>query len=200
MAIVIPIYFDYASTLCYIAWRIVRELEPELGFEARWKGVPIAFGDLRWRGGLGLHGRELRKIAMVAAETAIAVTPPRRWLDSQAALQGAELARDAGAFAAYHAAVFRAAFERHLDIGRHELLGDLAAQAGIDCEAFLAGLREGRMAARIAEHKSEADRFGALGYPTFMLGEFPLIGIQPIATMRMLLKRHLEKRVQEPGA
>src|SRR5258705_11249312 len=38
----IPIFFDYASTLCYIAWRIVRELEGELGFEALWKGGPIA--------------------------------------------------------------------------------------------------------------------------------------------------------------
>jgi len=25
--IVIPVYFDYASTLCYIAWRIVGQLE-----------------------------------------------------------------------------------------------------------------------------------------------------------------------------
>src|SRR6266403_1347935 len=47
----IPIFFDYASTLCYIAWRIVRELESELGFEALWKGVPIAQRDFRAKPG-----------------------------------------------------------------------------------------------------------------------------------------------------
>lgn len=200
MAIVIPIYFDYASTLCYIAWRIVRELEPELGFEALWKGVPISLRDLRSRGGLGLEPLERQKITMVAAETAIPVTPPNRWLDSRAALEGAELAREAGAFAAYHEAVFRAAFEQRIDIGRDELLGDLAVQAGLDRQAFLADLRGGRMAARVAENKSEADCFSALGYPTFMLGEFPLIGIQPIETMRMLIRRYIEKRAEAPGA
>jgi predicted DsbA family dithiol-disulfide isomerase len=48
-----------------------------------------------------------------------AVAPPR-WLDSNAALQGVELARRAGAFDAYHDAVFRAAFEERLDIGRRK--------------------------------------------------------------------------------
>ncbi len=40
--VIIPIYFDYASTLCYIAWRVVSELESELGFQSLWKGVPIS--------------------------------------------------------------------------------------------------------------------------------------------------------------
>lgn len=33
-----------------------------------------------------------------------------------------------------------------------------------------------------------------------MLGEFPLIGIQPIETMRMLIRRYIEKRAEAPGA
>jgi hypothetical protein len=42
---IIPIYFDYASTLCYVAWRIVGELERELEIEPLWKGVPIRLRD-----------------------------------------------------------------------------------------------------------------------------------------------------------
>ena len=57
--IVIPIYFDYASTLCYVAWRIVGQLEPELGFTALWKGVPIALRNYRTRPGLPLGPLEL---------------------------------------------------------------------------------------------------------------------------------------------
>src|SRR5665811_1269939 len=106
----IPIYFDYASTLCYIAWRIVGELEDELGFEALWKGVAIA------------------------------------------------------------------------------------ERAGIDRSKFRAALDSGAMAARIAGHKREADEFSALGFPTFILGDFPMIGIQPIESMRLLLARFLRQR------
>lgn len=56
------------------------------------------------------------------------------------------------------------------------------------------------MAARIAANKDEADRFSALGYPSFILGDFPLTGIQPIETMRMLLARFIERRAAEPQA
>src|SRR5579885_2911972 len=124
--IVIPIYFDYASTLCYVAWHIVGRLEGELGFAALWKGVPIAERTSRSRPGLPLEERELARI------------------------------RNA--------------------------------------------ITSGRMAPRVAANKAEAESFSALGYPSFVLGDFPLIGIQPIETMRMLLARFIERRAAEPQA
>src|SRR5260370_12248275 len=114
----IPIYFDSASTLCYIAWRIVRELESELGFEALWKGVPIATRDFRAKPGRALGDLERQKVLMVAAETGIMVAPPPTWIDSSAALQGSELARDAGVFPAYDDGVFRAPFEHATPISQ----------------------------------------------------------------------------------
>ena len=197
---IIPVYFDYASTLCYVAWRIVGELERELEFAALWKGVPISLRNYRTRPGLPLGPVELGKIRNVAAETGVAVEPPARWLDSDKALQGSELAREAGAFAAYHDAVFRAAFEERKDIGDLKVLAAIAARIGIEPARLRADLERGRMAQRIAENKREADRFSALGYPSFMLGDFALVGIQPIETMRMLLQRFLERRAAEPQA
>jgi len=197
--IVIPIYFDYASTLCYIAWRIVRELEAEMGFESLWKGVPISIRDFKARAGNELGPRELQKVTMVAAETGILVAPPKIWINSDAALMGAELAREARTFAAYHDAVFRAAFEESLDIANHEVLADIAHRAGMDRARFLDDLHSERMASRIADNKREADEQSALGYPTFLLGEFPLIGIQPKETMRMLIGRYMRQREENPG-
>src|ERR1039458_10297652 len=132
----IPIYFDYASTLCYIAWRIVAELEDELGFEALWKGVPIATRDFRFKPGRVLGERELQKVLLVAAETGIAVAPPPSWIDSMPALQGSEIARDGGVFPAYHDAVFRAAFEQGADIADRGVLDAIAERAGIDRSKF----------------------------------------------------------------
>lgn len=197
--VIIPVYFDYASTLCYMAWRIVSELERELEIEALWKGVPISLRDFKASSGRGLGPRELEKIAMVSAETGIPVTPPAAWLNSDAALQGAELAREANAFAAYHCGVFHAAFHDRRDIADRELLADIAQGAGMDRARFLADLESERMAARIADNKREADRMSALGYPTFILGDFPLIGIQPIDTMRLLFERYIQQRREDPG-
>jgi predicted DsbA family dithiol-disulfide isomerase len=196
----IPIYFDYASTLCYIAWRIVTPLEDELGFEALWKGVPIAARDFRAKPGRVLGERERQKVLFVAAETGIRVAPPARWIDSIPALQGSEIARDAGVFAAYHDAVFRAAFDDTADISDPEVLDAMAERAGLDRLKFRAALDSGEMASRLDHHKREADEFSALGYPTFILGDFPMIGIQPVESMRLLLGRYIRQRAEEPQA
>ncbi len=198
--IVIPIYFDYASTLCYVAWRIVRELEAELGFEAMWKGVPIMLRDGRAKPGRKLGDLERQKVLMVAAETGIAVAPPEQWIDSTPALEGSEIARDAGSFSVYHDAVFRAGFEERIDIAQGDVLEAIATRAGIDPDRFRAELEARRMAPRIEAHRREADEFSALGYPTFILGDYPLIGIQPIDTMRQVIARFIRQRETEPHA
>ncbi|HXW84134.1 MAG TPA: DsbA family protein [Candidatus Binataceae bacterium] len=198
--VIVPIFFDYASTLCYVAWRIVRELEPELGFDALWKGVPIARRDRGASAGRAMGPNERQKILNVIAETGIQVSPPAQWIDSGAALEGSELARESGAFRAYHESVFRAAFEEHRDIADVTLLCEIAAQSGIAPLWFGEHLAAHDMAPRIEQNKREADEFSALGYPTFILGDFPLTGIQPIETMRMLLKRFIRQRLAEPQA
>jgi predicted DsbA family dithiol-disulfide isomerase len=198
LKVIIPVYFDYASTLCYIAWRIVRELEPELGFEALWKGVPIRMRDRQSRPGNSLGDLERMKVMTVIAETGIQVRPQEKWIDSDAALMGSELARATNTFASYHEGVFRAAFEERRDIANLEVLGEIAAASGFDRASFTEDVVKRRMAARIAQNKDEADRFSALGYPTFILGDFPLIGIQPKDTMRLLLQRFIDQRRNEP--
>ena len=197
---IIPVYYDYASTLCYIAWRITSDLEKEMEIETLWKGVPIALRDGRARAGRDLNPTERQKVITVAAETGINVVPPEHWLNTKAALEGAELAREAGVFARYHELVFRAAFDDRLDIGKLDLLTDLAEKTGLDRREFERAIASGRMSSKIADHKREADDFSALGYPTFILGDFPLIGIQPIDTMRMLFRRFIEQRASEPAA
>jgi predicted DsbA family dithiol-disulfide isomerase len=198
--IIVPIYFDYASTLCYVAWRIVNELRLELDFDPLWKGIPIRWRNHGSRPGQSLGVVERAKIATVIAETGVQVSPPECWIDSEAALMGSELARLAGVFEPFHDRVFRGAFELGIDISDPERLAEIAGAAGMGREAFRQGIQRRSTASYLIENKSEADRFSALGYPTFMLGEFPLIGIQPKETMRLLLVRFLNHRRDVPQA
>jgi predicted DsbA family dithiol-disulfide isomerase len=195
--VVIPIYFDYASTLCYVAWRIVSELEAELDFAPLWKAVPICRRNGRARPGEPLGTIERMKIMTALAETGVAVQPLERWIDSAAALEGAELAREAGAMPSYHARVFREVFENREDIASVDRLTRIASECGIDPALFRADLETHRMAPRIVANQAEAEQLSALGYPAFILGDFPLIGIQPITSMRLLLRRFIERRSRE---
>jgi predicted DsbA family dithiol-disulfide isomerase len=197
--LIIPIYFDYASTLCYVAWRIVRELEAEMGFQSLWKGVPIRLRDNHTRPGNTLGPIERMKVMNVIAETGIHVVPPDQWIDSGAALMGSELARDARKFSQYHEGVFRAAFEDRRDISDIAVVAGIAEVAGMDRDRFENDLHARITESRIAANKDEADRFSALGYPTFILGDFPLTGIQPKDTMRLLLQRFMDQRRHDPA-
>ena len=105
-----------------------------------WKGVPIAARDFRAKPGRVLGERERQKVLSVAAETGVRVAPPPSWIDSTLALNGSEVARDAGVFAAYHDAVFRAAFDEGADIADRGVLEVIAERAGIERAEFRAAL------------------------------------------------------------
>ncbi|HUI28559.1 MAG TPA: DsbA family protein [Candidatus Kryptonia bacterium] len=194
MAVVVPVYFDYASSLCFIASVIGSRLEAELGVTLDWRPVEIAAQYPSWRKGALIGGDTHGKIARVASETGVPVMIPTRWLDSRAALQGALFARDHDRFDAYHARVFRAAFADGEDIGDMRVMERIAVAAGLTATEFADAVAAERYAPQLASELAEAQRLGVTGYPTFLLGRFPLTGIQPFETMRRLFARHIERQ------
>ena len=196
MALIVPVYFDYASSLCYIAWRIAAQLGAELDIELRWRPVHIAEQYPGWRHGELIGGDTRTKIERVAYETGIALHIPARWLDSRAALEGVLFAEDCGCAGAYHQQVFAAAYERGDDIGSRAVLVRAASDAGLPMGRFMEFVATRRGAPQLAEIRQEAQQVGVVGYPTFLLGEFPLTGIQPYETMKLLVTRHIERSRQ----
>ena len=114
-------------------------------------------------------------------------------------MQGAEFAKDHNLLPEYHEAVFVAAFEQSKDIGELTTLLDIAEQVGLSGAALESALQSGNLTKRVDDTEREAATFGVVGYPTFMLGEFPLIGIQPAETMRLLIQRYVEKAREQVG-
>jgi predicted DsbA family dithiol-disulfide isomerase len=193
MPVGIPVYFDYASSLCYIASRIVDRLATELDVDIRWRPVHIAAHHPEWIQG-GLVGSDTRaKIERVSKETEVALRIPARWLDSRAALEGAVFAEECGCAAAYHREVFAAVYERGEDCGDRAVLVRAAAAAGLPVGRFMECVATRRAAPQLAAVREEARRLGVIGYPTFLLGEFPLTGIQPCETMKLILARHIAR-------
>lgn len=197
--VIIPIYYDYASSLCYVAKKVMEQLDGQLDIALAWKGVQIARRHEGWKNGEMIGDEARGKIFRVASETGVVLRVPDRWLDSAYALKGAEFAKEQGQFPAYHTAVFTAVFEEGKDIGDLPTLLSVAESIGLSAAALERALQAGTFTARIKETEAEAATFGIVGYPTFMLGAFPLIGIQPAETMRLLIQRYVDQARQQVG-
>lgn len=191
--VIIPIYYDFASSLCYVAKKVMEQLDGQLDIELIWKGVQIARRHDGWKNGEMIGDEARGKIFRVARETGVELRVPDRWIDSAAALEGAEFARAQGKFAAYHQSLFSAVYEAGRDIGDRATLLQLVEGLELPTREFEHALQAGTFTQRVKETEAEASTFGVVGYPTFMLGEFPLIGIQPAETMRMMIQRYIDK-------
>lgn len=191
--VIIPIYYDYASSLCYVAKKVMEQLRGKLEIELRWKGVQITHRHQGWKNGEMIGDEAKGKIFRVARETGVTLHVPNHWLDSSYALEGAEFAKEQGKFTEYHNAIFSAVFEDGHDIGDLSTLLSIAESVGLSPSELEAALRDGIFTSRVKETEEEAHTFQVVGYPTFMLGAFPLIGIQPAETMRLLIQRYIGK-------
>ncbi len=176
---IVPIYYDYASSLCYVAKKVMEQLHDTLDIELLWKGVQISRRHQGWKNGEMIGDEAKGKIFRVARETGVTLRMPERWVDSSYALEGAEFARQCGKFAVYHDLIFAALFEEGRDIGDLSTLLELAESIGLAANELERALKTGALTPQVKATEAEAATFGVVGYPTFMLGEFPLIGIQP---------------------
>lgn len=198
-SVIVSIYYDYASSLCYVAKKVMEQLQGRLEIELLWKGVQISRRHQGWKNGEMVGDEAKGKIFRVAQETGVTLRVPDHWLDSAYALEGAEFAREQGKFAEYHDAVFAVVFEEGRDIGDLQTLLTLVERIGLPVAGFEHVLKTGAFVEHVKENEAEATTFGIVGYPTFMLGAFPLIGIQPAETMRLLIQRYVDKAREQVG-
>lgn len=104
----------------------------------------------------------------------------RQWISSsRLALEASEFARSAGAFDAFHRAVFNAYFADSRDIGDVDVLADIAADVGLDPTALRHALQQRQFAHLIDEDIRVSSEIGITGVPAFILGNRAVIGAQP---------------------
>ena len=177
----------------------MEQLRGALTIELLWKGVQISRRHQGWKNGEMLGDEARGKIFRVARETGVDLCVPERWLDSSYALEGAAFARTHDKFNEYHDRIFAAAFEEGKDIGDLPTLLGLVDAIGLPAHELEQALQGGTLTTHVKEIEAEAAMFGVVGYPTFMLGEFPLVGIQPAETMLLLIQRYIDQKQKQVG-
>jgi predicted DsbA family dithiol-disulfide isomerase len=115
----------------------------------------------------------------MAAEVGLPIVD-RDWIsNSRPALEAAEYAREQGCFDPFHRAVFTAYFAEGRDIGKHDVLREIATSVGLNAVGMIDALNDGRYAERVNEDLEISRQIGLTGVPAFILGNRAIVGAQP---------------------
>jgi predicted DsbA family dithiol-disulfide isomerase len=110
--------------------------------------------------------------------------------NSRLALIASEYARDQGQYESFHENMFHAYFTKGLDIGKPDVIADVAKKSGLDEKETLSAIRDGRYASRLNETRKEASLIGLTGVPLFVIeNKYQIVGAQSIETFRDLLDK-----------
>jgi predicted DsbA family dithiol-disulfide isomerase len=191
LKLTIPVHYDFSSTICCVAHRVLERLRDDLvamGVALEWRPLDLV-GITGWRRGTVVEGPRRENALRVAAELGVAVRMPAVWLDSRPAhVVALELAGTPHE-ATWRERVWSAVFEEGRDIGAGGEVERLAEDLGLS-RASLPDLHDFSRLDAATEVAREAE---VTGVPTFHVG-FPLGGIQDPATMRLLFQRWVDKQ------
>jgi predicted DsbA family dithiol-disulfide isomerase len=107
---------------------------------------------------------------------------------SRLAHEAAHWARTQARFDDYHAAIFRAFFERGEDIGDTGVLASLAAGLGLEGESLRRALDRRQFEKSVSDDEEQAGVLGLTGVPAFVANrKAALTGVQPAKNLGQLV-------------
>jgi 2-hydroxychromene-2-carboxylate isomerase len=183
----VRVYYDFASSLSYVAHRVMERMAGDLaalGVELEW--TPLDLTRITgWPRGAPIEGHRRENALRVARELGVAVRMPTRWPDSRPANAVALALAGTPQAPAWRERVYSAIHEEGRVLDEPGVLDALGRDLGI----AVAGLADARGLAAVAAESARARRARVTGVPTFLLGEWPIAGIQEEGVMRALLER-----------
>jgi predicted DsbA family dithiol-disulfide isomerase len=185
----VRVYYDFASTLAYVAHRVMERMAPdldELGLALDWQPLDLTL-ITGWPRGVVVEGPRRANALRVATEMGVPVRMPGVWLDSRAAHAVALSLGSTSKAAAWRERVWSAIHEEGRD---PEDTGELARLAA-DLDVTLPDPLDDPT---LAEETRRAVAAGVTGVPAFLLDAFVVPGIQTEETMRLLLRRFVSRR------
>ena len=111
---------------------------------------------------------------------------------TELAWQGYQFARANGLGHVYNDLILRAFFQQDQDIGRIEVLAQIAQRAGLDPVDFEAALRDGRYREAHELALAMARAQGVNSVPAFRIGQRWLPGVQEAGTLERALREAAE--------
>jgi predicted DsbA family dithiol-disulfide isomerase len=202
MSLKLLMFSDFICPFCYIGFETVRKLKPEFGLEIDWHGFQIhpewpaeGMPASEYRRGMDPETRRAiwTRIEALAEQAGVTMKPPELLTNSRLALEAAEFAKERGKEEAFEGRVYRGYFNEGLNIGNQGVLGELAADVGLERDELDLALESNRYSLRLKNNALIAHERGVDGVPTFFIGEYPLVGAQSEEVMRQIMHRYVHK-------
>jgi 2-hydroxychromene-2-carboxylate isomerase len=200
MSPTLEFFFDCGSPWTYLAFHKVEEVAAEARALLVWK--PILVGGVfnavnptvyaaranPTPSRAAYHGKDLQDWARLYG---LKIGWPKVFpVNSVKAMRGALVAQDAGLLPRYARAAFEAYWGDLRDISQDDVIGDVAARAGIERAAFFEGIAKQETKDRLRANTDELIARGGFGSPTlFVNGSDMYFGNDRLVLVRDALKR-----------
>ena len=149
-------------------------------------------------GGDYLQRAWANSVRPLAARLGVTMKLPPVQPRSRLAHQAARWARTQGRFDEYHAAIFRAFFERGEDIGQVDVLGALAWGLGLSGEFLGEALERRECEPGVLDDEQAAQTLGLSGVPAFVADRrAAATGVQPVETLKQLVEHVRSSKAPE---
>jgi predicted DsbA family dithiol-disulfide isomerase len=188
----LEIFSDYVCPFCRLAEPAAFELkriDPDVevirrAYELRPDPVPTLDPKAEYLGKAWA-----RNVYPMADRLGIVMKLPPVQPRSRLAHEAAAWARTVGRFDDFHAAIFRAFFERGEDISQPGVLVSLADELGMDSRALREALDSGALTARVVDDQQLARELGVNAVPAFVADRrTALTGVQAVENLRRMLE------------
>jgi 2-hydroxychromene-2-carboxylate isomerase len=189
--IAVRVYYDFASSLSYVAHRVMERMRVDLerlAIDLEW--APLDLTRITgWPRGAPIEGYRRENALRVARELGVDVRMPTHWPDSRAANAVALGLAGTPQAPAWRERVYSAIHEEGRSLDDPGVLDSLGRDLGI----AVADLCDARGLAALETENERARDANVTGVPTFLLGEWPIGGIQEESVMRTLFQRWATK-------
>ena len=183
------LFYDYIDPLSLLLEHDVRALEADgwtrvARHPLELRAPPAALirrEDPLWQ-------RRWEQASSLASQRGLSLHPPALVPWSRKAHELALHAREKDLFPQVHSALFDAYLVQGRDIGRVDVLVQVAGEAGMDAQEARIVLGVDRHAAALDGLRGDAERLGVRGVPTLLVGGERIEGVLPPEALRALLE------------
>lgn len=197
----IRVYYDFASTLCYVAHKVITRVMPLIraeGIELEWRPIDLTTS-APWDRGDSFDEEVRSSIRATAATLGVEIEMPDPWLDSRPASEIALSTESLATEARWRTAVFETFFEAktpHLTPELHELALEIAPSDALPSDAPPSEAPPGSPATafgRVELSTEEALALGLTGVPMFLLDNWVFGGVYDDESMVAALTQLADK-------
>jgi 2-hydroxychromene-2-carboxylate isomerase len=167
----VKFYFNFRSPYCYLASKTMWQIVDDFNINVLWR--PVGGWDLRSpperaKSKLPLARQDM---ARFARRLGIPVNPPPMETDPTAAGAASFYAEEQGRLRDYIVETMRIEWAEGKNIAEESVLREVATRVGLDQDALIEASTNTMYLGRLTANAAEAAEDGAIGVPSFIIGD-----------------------------